>query len=153
MLKQITDPAQKMRIAREILESLKDWFEVDESRERYIAESAEQIFLAEEDASGAFTGFLCLKETGRDTAEIAVMGVLQAHQREGIGSRLVARAKDAARAAGYSFLQVKTVQMGVYPEYDCTNRFYLRCGFCEFEVFPELWDAANPCQVYVTALK
>lgn len=26
-------------------------------------------------------------------------------------------------------------------------------GFKEFEVFPTLWDEANPCQVYVMALK
>ncbi|HAF26305.1 MAG TPA: GNAT family N-acetyltransferase, partial [Lachnospiraceae bacterium] len=26
-------------------------------------------------------------------------------------------------------------------------------GFKEFEVFPDLWDEANPCQVYVMSLK
>ena len=54
---------------------------------------------------------------------------------------------------GYSFLQVKTVQMGVYEEYDRTNRFYLSLGFQEFEVFPTLWDEANPCQIYVMVLE
>ena len=34
-----------------------------------------------------------------------------------------------------------------------TNRFYLALGFREFEVFPMLWDEANPCQVYVMSLR
>ena len=63
---------------------------------------------------------------------------------------------DAFRAhveeAGYAFMQVKTVQMGKYAEYDATNRFYLAMGFKEFEVFPHLWDEWNPCQVYVMGL-
>ena len=58
----------------------------------------------------------------------------------------------AAREAGYAFMQVKTVQMGKYAEYDATNRFYLAMGFKEFEVFPHLWDEWNPCQVYVMGL-
>ena len=45
-------------------------------------------------------------------------------------------------------MQVKTVKMGVYEDYDRTNRFYLSVGFRELEVLP-LWDEANPCQVYV----
>ena len=45
------------------------------------------------------------------------------------------------------------VQMGRYPAYDDTNRFYLSLGFKEFEVFPTLWDEWNPCQVYVMALE
>ena len=48
---------------------------------------------------------------------------------------------------------VKTVQLGKYPEYDATNRFYLALGFGEFEVFPTLWDEWNPCQIYVMSLK
>ena len=46
MIEQIYDSDLKKSIARKILEALKDWFEVDESREKYIAESADQIFLA-----------------------------------------------------------------------------------------------------------
>ena len=48
--------------------------------------------------------------------------------------------------------RVKTVQMGRYKEYDATNLFYRSLGFKEFEVFPDLWDEWNPCQVYVMSL-
>ena len=73
-------------------------------------------------------GFCYLQETGKDTAEVAAMGVRRAFHRQGIGRALLQRAKAAARAKGYSFLQVKTVQMGRYAAYDRTNRFYLAMG-------------------------
>ena len=50
-------------------------------------------------------------------------------------------------------MQVKTVQMGVYPDYDITNRFYQSCGFKELEVIKEIWGEENPCQIYVMYLK
>lgn len=151
MIVQIHDKNEKKAISRKILESLKDWFEVDESREQYIAESAYQPFFAAEE-NGEYLGFLCLKETGIATVELAVMGVLKEHHRDGIGRKLVEEAKEAAKFLGYSFMQVKTVQMGVYEDYDRTNHFYINCGFKEFEVFPMYWDEANPCQIYVMAL-
>lgn len=147
----ITDDQQKQAVARRILEALPEWFGIPESREEYIADSTGRIFFcAMEDE--APIGFLYLKETGAATVELAVMGVLKAHHRRGVGRALFHHARAAAREAGYAFLQVKTVQMGRYPDYDATNRFYLALGFREFEVFPTLWDEHNPCQVYVMAL-
>ena len=151
MIEQIFDKDEKRAISRKILESLKDWFEVDESREQYIRESADQIFIAAKE-NGEYLGFVCLKETGSDTVELAVMGVLKGHHRKGIGRQLFEKAKAIASSDGYSFMQVKTVQMGKYEDYDRTNLFYLSCGFKEFEVFPTYWDIDNPCQIYVMAL-
>ena len=142
---------KKQSIAREILEALPDWFAIPESREKYIKESADQPFFAAYDSEKPI-GFLCLKETGKETVELCVMGVLKDYHRRGVGRKLFERARDLARQSGYSFMQVKTVQMGRYAEYDATNRFYLSIGFKEFEVFPTLWDERNPCQVYVMAL-
>lgn len=147
----ITDRAKKTAYAREVLEDLTEWFEVEENREKYIRDSADRIFIAETD-NGHCDGFLCLAETGKDTAEVAVMGVKKNIHRSGTGRRLMELAKRTARDNGYSFLQVKTVKMGVYEDYDRTNRFYIACGFKEFEVMPDLWDEANPCQIYVMAL-
>ena len=113
MVTEIKDKAKKKEISRNILEALTEWFEVEESREQYIAESEDRVFFAAEE-NGEYVGFLCLKETGNATVELAVMGVLKGHHREGIGRKLVEKAKEAARASGYSFMQVKTVQMGKY---------------------------------------
>ena len=150
-VREINDTNEKQKIARLILESLTDWFGVPESRESYIRESADRFFAAAFDKEQP-VGFICLKETGKDTAEIVVMGVLKEYHRKGTGTALFRKAKEIAVASGYSFLQVKTVQMGKYEDYDRTNRFYRALGFKEFEVFPMLWDEHNPCQVYVMSL-
>ena len=147
----VQDANEKRRVARRVLEGLEDWFGVEDSREKYIADSAEQACFAAFDGASP-VGFLCLKPTGDATVELAVMGVLSTHHREGIGRRLFEAAREHARAQGFQFMQVKTVKMGVYEDYDRTNRFYQSLGFREFEVFPTLWDEANPCQVYVMAM-
>ena len=96
MIRRIEEPDVKRTIARKVLEALHDWFEVDESREKYIAKSADQIFLgAEED--GEYVGFLCLKETGKETVELAVMGVMKEYHRKGLGRQLFEEAKKIAR--------------------------------------------------------
>lgn len=151
MIEMIGDPGLKREIARGILEALRDWFGLDDSREQYIADSAGWMFFAARD-EGGYTGFLCLKETGRETVELAVMGVLREHHRKGIGRALFEAARKAATEKGYAFMQVKTVQMGVYEDYDRTNRFYQSVGFKEFEVIRELWGEENPCQIYVMSL-
>ena len=148
----IENAEEKRRICRAILEALPEWFGIPEAREEYIEKSAPQPFFAAFDGEN-FVGFLYLAETGKDTAELYVMGVLKEYHRRGVGKALFAAAKRRAKELGYSFLQVKTVQMGKYPEYDATNRFYLALGFREFEVFPTLWDEWNPCQIYVMSLK
>ena len=81
------------------------------------------------------------------------MGVLKEYLRQGIGREMFKMAKNIASEKSYSFLQVKTVQMGKYEDYDATNRFYISLGFKEFEVFPTLWDEANPCQIYVMSVE
>lgn len=152
MIKQILDENEKRRIARYVLEALPDWFGIPEARDDYIEKSAGQLFFAAiEDSAPA--GFLYLKESGKDTVELYVMGVLKEYQRHGIGRNLFEASKNIASENGYSFMQVKTVQMGRYEEYDRTNRFYINMGFKEFEVFPTLWDEGNPCQIYVMALR
>lgn len=150
-IQMLDDRQEKQQVARVILEALPEWFGIPEARENYIRESADEIMLVSSEG-GEPDGFLCLKETGRDTLELAVMGVLKEYHRQGVGTALVQAAKRIARERGYSFLQVKTVQMGRYPEYDATNRFYLSLGFKEFEVFPTLWDEWNPCQIYVMSV-
>ncbi|MBE5794340.1 MAG: GNAT family N-acetyltransferase [Clostridiales bacterium] len=151
-VERISDTALKRAIARRILENLHDWFEVDESREQYIRECSDWMFFAAKEKDD-YAGFLCLKETGRQTVELAVMGVLREYHRNGLGRALFQEAQKAAAEEGYSFMQVKTVKMGVYEDYDITNRFYLSLGFAEFEVIDELWGKENPCQIYVMSLK
>lgn len=150
-IRRIQRDSEKKEIAAAILEALPDWFAIPETREAYIQDSTEKPFFCAFQ-NGEPVGFLYLKQTGKDTVELAVMGVLKEHHREGIGSALFAQAAEDCRVQGYSFLQVKTVKMGMYEDFDRTNRFYLALGFKEFEVLETLWDENNPCQIYVMAL-
>ena len=152
IIRELADPKEKSAVARTVLEGLTDWFAVEESREQYIREAAGLPTFAAFDGD-APVGFLCLKETGKATVELAVMGVLPAFHRKGAGKALFTAARACAARKGYGFMQVKTVRMGCYPDYDATNRFYQSLGFQEFECIPTLWDELNPCQIYVMALK
>ena len=152
MIQQVYDKEEKKRITRQVLEALPDWFGIPEAIEDYVKNSAEQLFFTAIEQDRA-VGFIYLKETGKETVELYVMGVLKEYHRRGIGRELFEAAKTCAANKGYSFMQVKTVQMGKYQEYDDTNCFYIKMGFKEFEVFPTLWDEWNPCQIYVIALK
>lgn len=104
------------------MEGLPEWFGIAEAREEYIAQSAGQpCFAAME--QGKPIGFLCLKETGRDTMELAVMGVDRKYHRRGCGRSLLRQQRSMRTKPGILFAG-KTVQMGRYKEYDDTNRFY-----------------------------
>ena len=84
MIQALDNRQEKQRVARTILEALPGWFGIPEARENYIRKSAEQIMLVSSE-DGKARGFLCLKETGRDTLELAVMGVLKEYHRQGAG--------------------------------------------------------------------
>ena len=84
----VSDPARRVEIARMILSQLPEWFGIPAATEGYITDAAyEPCFVCEED--GAPVGFLCLKETGHSTVELAVMGVLKPCHRKGYGRALV----------------------------------------------------------------
>ena len=91
-IREMTAPEEKQQVARQILEGLPEWFGIAEAREEYIAQSAEQPCFAAM-GQGKPIGFLCLRETGRDTMELAVMGVDRKYHRRGCGWALFAAAK------------------------------------------------------------
>lgn len=151
MIRQISNDNEKVKITKLILSALPEWFADPKANNAYAADSAGKPFFASFEKDRP-VGFIYLKETGADTVELYVMGVLKQYQRCGIGQNLFANAKEYAIKNGYSFMQVKTVQMGRYKSYDTTNLFYKKMGFKELEVFPHLWDKNNPCQIYIMAL-
>ena len=92
---EITDDLEKMKLTRYILEALPEWFGIPEAREEYIRDSAgKSFFCAYNEAEPV--GFLYLKQTGKDTVELAVMGVLKEYHRNGIGKALFETAKKVA---------------------------------------------------------
>lgn len=72
MIVEIKNSKEKQAISRKVLEALTDWFGIEESREEYISGSADWTFFAAKEDEAV--GFLCLKETGKATVELAVIG-------------------------------------------------------------------------------
>jgi len=147
-VEQVLDASRKRAIAAEVLCALPQWFGIPESTHEYIDDSAGQPFWAYV-RGGAAIGFVTVERTSDCVADIHVLGVLPQYHRQGVGRELVRAVLGDCRDQGMQFLQVKTVAAGHDEAYDRTNRFYEAMGFRRFEVFPTLWDAANPCQVLV----
>ena len=152
MVTLIEEKGQKERICREVLEALPDWFGNSESLEAYVKNCGGLPLWAALDGERAL-GFIAYKPTSPYAGEVHVMGVRRECHRQGLGRALFDALYAYAKGKGVRFLTVKTVQMGRYPDYDKTNLFYRSLGFVELECFPELWDEANPCQIYVMGVQ
>ena len=151
MIRRIDDPAERSSIAREILDKLPEWFGIPESTAEYVALCA-QLPVWADCENGVCRGFIAMKQTSDCAAELCVMGVDPAFHRMGSGRGLFKALRDEARKLGLTYLHVKTVQMGRYESYNQTNLFYRNMGFRELECIPGLWDAANPCQLYIMTI-
>lgn len=152
MITEIEDQERKESICLQILENLPEWFEIPESRISY-ARTCRGLPLWADLEGDVARGFIALKETSQYAVEICVMGVRKEYHRMGIGRKLFEASYSYAKEKGYEFLQVKTVREGMYSDYDLTNAFYQKIGFRELECMEGLWDEANPCQVYVMAVR
>lgn len=143
-------PAKKQAIVREVLADLPEWFGLPASTQEYI-EAAATLPLWVAKQNDQVIGFIDFDKTTQATGEINCMGVKKAYHHKGVGRQLFQALAAFARQHAH-YLQVKTVDEGHYPEYDRTIRFYEAMGFERLEVFPQLWDAWNPCLVLVKKL-
>ena len=144
-IKEIKNPDTKSAICDQILHSLPDWFEIEESIVGYVqAVRTMQLFAAYVDNKPV--GFIALKKHNPYTSEISVMGIISQYHRQGIGRELVARCETACRQEQQIFLTVKTLDSSREDaSYAKTRAFYEAMGFIPLEVFPTFWDEANPC--------
>ena len=128
-----------------ILRALPDWFGIEESIVQYIKDADEMpTMLAKDDDD--VVGFLTIKKHFSKTAEIHCMGILPQYHGKGIGKILIKKLENYLKDSGVKMLQVKTIS----EDSDCkfytkTREFYKSVGFIPLEVFPKLWDEANPC--------
>ena len=143
---EITDPAERSRIAEAVLRDLPEWFGIEEATTAYIeAAGTLPTFAVEPDA-----GFLCLKQHTSRAAELYVMGVRHEHHRRGIGRALVATAEAWCRAHGIRYFHVKTLgPSNSSPGYDATRAFYEALGFVALEELHGFWDEENPALILV----
>ncbi|MDR7870778.1 MAG: GNAT family N-acetyltransferase [Tissierellaceae bacterium] len=150
IVSKVDSPDEKVRIVSETLLGLPEWFGLPESTKSYIQDSRNlPLWVAKKDEE--IIGFITLKESSIDTAELHCMGVKKEYHRKGIGKKLY-NALEQYAMIKYKYLQVKTVDEGHYKEYDQTISFYKSVGFSKLEVFPTLWDEWNPCLIMVKTL-
>jgi coenzyme F420-0:L-glutamate ligase/coenzyme F420-1:gamma-L-glutamate ligase len=143
---EITDPAERSRIAEVVLRDLPEWFGLEESTVAYIEAAATfPTFAVEPDL-----GFLCVKQHTQQAAELYVMGVRHEHHRRGIGRALVEEGEAWCRAHGIRYFHVKTLGPSRSSRgYDATRAFYEALGFVALEELHGLWDEENPTLILV----
>ena len=137
----------KANIVKEILDELPEWFSIEDANIQYAEDAKDQnVYIASlENKPIAFMNF---KGTSEDSIELACVGVLKEFHRYGLGTRIFNTAmKDLSD--NYTFIQVKTVAPGYYPEYDRTNEFYRSLGFKKLEVISKIWNEENPCLILI----
>ena len=158
-IEEVKDEDQKMAVVDEVLKDLPEWFgipespaspegfEIPESPKAYIEGAKDlQVWAAFQESN--LLGFVSLSYSSEDCAEIDCLGIKKAHQGRGVGSQLLATLESEARK-NVDYLQVKTVAEGSNKDYDRTNVFYRSVGFKKLEIFPQLWDPQNPCQILI----
>jgi len=151
VIKEVKDEKQKMAVVAEVLKDLPEWFGIPECTQAYI-EGAKGLQVWAAYQEGDLLGFVSLSYSSEDCAEIDCLGVKKAYQGRGIGSQLLATLESEANK-NVDFLQVKTVAQGSNKDYDRTNDFYRGLGFKKLEIFPQLWNPQNPCQILIKKLE
>ena len=143
--KEITSAEEKAAICNNILRALPNWFGDEESLVDYVAGTKDKPFYGLFDGD-APVGFVSILVHNKYTAEIYVMGILEAYHRQGLGKKIVETCEDYCRAHGMEFLTVKTLDSSREDAYYARTRmFYESVGFKPLEVFPTLWGPVNPC--------
>lgn len=147
VIKEVKGEDQKMAVVAEILRDLPEWFGIPESTQAYIEEAKDlRVWAAYQESD--VVGFISLSYSSEDCAEIDCLGVKKSFQGQGIGRELITTIeREAVKQVDY--LQVKTVAEGSNKDYDRTNVFYRSLGFKKLEIFPQLWDLKNPCQILI----
>jgi ribosomal protein S18 acetylase RimI-like enzyme len=144
-VKKIQVSEEKSDICNDILRALPEWFGIESAIVDYTKQVRTMPVYGVFDG-GKAVGFVALKIHNLHTAEVYVMGILEAYHRQGIGKKLIACCEAYCREKGMEFLTVKTLDASRENEsYGKTREFYLSVGFKPLEVFPLLWDENNPC--------
>lgn len=147
VIEEVMNEAQKMAVVAEVLKDLPEWFGIPESTQAYI-EGAKDLRVWATYQESDVVGFISLSYSSEDGAEIDCLGVKKSFQGQGIGRELITTIeREAVKQVDY--LQVKTVAEGSNKDYDRTNVFYRSLGFKKLEIFPQLWDLKNPCQILI----
>ena len=148
----IAVPEEKSEICNEIINQLPERFGIPEANKAYANQVKSEAFLAAIVDEKAI-GFISLKKHNDKSAEITVMGILEAFHAKGFGRVLVNEMAAHLKAEGVKFMTVKTLaDTRECPSYEKTRRFYNSMGFVELEIINEIWGDDNPCAYMVKVI-
>jgi GNAT superfamily N-acetyltransferase len=139
-------------VCEPILRALPEWFGIEKSLIQYVKDADSMPTMLVNDGDDV-VGFLIIKKHFPESADIHCMGILPKYHRTGTGKVLIHALEKHLKEEGVKILQVKTVS----ADRDCdayakSRAFYYAVGFIPLEVFPTLWDEANPCLLFVKVL-
>ena len=150
--KYILDNNLKGNICSMVLNSLPNWFGIEESTKDYINKSKDMLFYVAYDDKTP-VGFVSIKENNPYTAEIFCMGVLEEYHNKKIGTTLLKYIHHHLRRNDFKFLMVKTLGPSYKdPYYKKTRDFYESIGFSPLEEIKEIWGENCPCLIMVKSL-
>jgi len=141
-----------------VLESLPDWFGIPEAIDRFCRDARDLRMWAvrTDDGTGndEVAGLATLLQHFPVTAEIHLIAIRARYHRRGLGHKLLAAIEANLKNTATRILTVKTLAPGAGDRfYARTHRFYAAEGFVPLEVFPTLWDEANPCLLLAKVLR
>lgn len=129
-MRAINDPAARTAYCRALTARLPDWFGISDANDHYASGIAGCDVFGVFDTEGVCVGLIALRPHFSDVLEIWWMAVDPGWHRKGVGSALMAKAAEVARAQGRRTMIVMTLS----PEsddarYAATRRFYEARGF------------------------
>lgn len=148
----IENKASKQKIAKEVLQDLREWFGIEEATRTYIDNVKDKLFLAVYDGN-EIAGFYALREENPDTLDMYVLGLKKAYHGQGIGAQLQNKVETFAKTKGTRFLSVLTLSRS-HPDraYAKTRAFYERMGFRAIFESERIWGSDNPAVLYIKTL-
>lgn len=150
---EIQDQEKKSTWAREVLESLPDWFGNREALEEYVEGVRSLPFWAALDGEGKCLGFFSMRFHYGHTGDIYVCGVRPEFHRMGIGKSLFCQVERCLLERGCKYAMVETLSdLTDYAPYEKTRHFYESIGFEPLITLTEMWDKNNPCLIMIKVL-
>ena len=93
MIQLVEAGQDRSQLVAKVLADLPEWFGLPDSTQEYIDQASNRVCFQ----AGEGWGFVTLQETSPVCLEMHCMGVLKAHQGQGLGRQLMAAAEDYAR--------------------------------------------------------
>lgn len=137
-IRQISSSAERSEVCNLVLQALPKWFGIESSILDYVNDVKSMDRWAA-CFDNKLSGFISINKHNALTAEIHVIGVLEAFHKKGIGKILVQKAEAALYQQEFKYLTVKTLsELRADENYEKTRHFYLALGFAPVEVFKTL---------------